>query len=329
MPSIHRRGKSWTVRWREGGRGSPLLAATYQTKTLASQAAREIEARINRQKPARSQAVILLPDLVQMWLDSRPQTYRAKVEAEIQRALGPRTQWRVAADIDRAGVMGLKAGEARLVKALLRFAGGLGQRVDPGALMARRARQKRPGPSLLTDEQAAAAQELADSWGPCYGLAVHLVRTYGHRPASLCACSIGALEGELLTLPVKGGDIHRHPVLPETVERWSAAAAGRDPGEPVLLHSEGRPWKSSTSLTSWYYHQIGQAAHPHDQGIYALKRWAISRMLAAGLDAVTVASLTGHRTPSLLMDVYARTHEGRQAAALEVLRRPGVLMCSH
>lgn len=321
MPSIHRRGKVWRLRWREGGRGAPIQSATYGTKSQAAAAAREIAARLERMKaPGRVQPAMLLADLVPLWLDSRPQAYRAKVEAEVMRALGPRTQWRVAADIDRAGVLGLKAGEARLVKALLRFAGGLGQRVDQGALMARRARQKRPKPALLTDEQAAAAQELADRWGPGYGLAVHLVRTYGHRPASLCACRIEALAGELLTLPIKGGDIHRHPVLAETAERWTAAAAGRDPGEPLLLHSEGRPWKSSTSLTSWYYHQIGQAVHPHDQGIYALKRWAISRMLAAGLDAVTVASLTGHRTPSLLIDVYSRTHAGRQAAALEVLK---------
>lgn len=53
-------------------------------------------------------------------------------------------------------------------------------------------------------------------------------------------------------------------------------------------------------------------------GIYQLKRRAISRMLAGGLDVATIASITGHRTPAGLL-TYARTNEDRQRAALAVL----------
>jgi integrase len=74
--------------------------------------------------------------------------------------------------------------------------------------------------------------------------------------------------------------------------------------------------------------QIGRYAHPHDAGVYALKRYAISRMLGLGLDPRTIASITGHRTVSLILDRYARTHEDRQRAALAALAAAGVPRCA-
>jgi hypothetical protein len=61
-------------------------------------------------------------------------------------------------------------------------------------------------------------------------------------------------------------------------------------------------------------------------GYYDLKRYAISTMLGRGVDAKAVASITGHRTVSLLLNTYARTNESRQQAALAAIagaRAPG------
>ena len=319
MPNLQRRGKKWRLRWRHNGK---VHSATYTTKSAAAAAERVLAARIATTQPAHHRPIITLKELATRWMDSRPQTYRADDEARVLAILGEHPQWLRSSDISREALLALPFGKFRVMRALLGFAADCGQKVDPAALRARQSRPRKPEPPLLTPEQVAAAQAIADRWGPCYGLAVHLVATYGHRPASICAAAPAALSSTgQLTLPIKGGDTHAHPVLPETAARWKAAAAILPPGCPkILIHSGGAPWKTSRGLTSWYYHQCGRIAHHHDRGIYALKRYAISTMLSLGLDSKTIASITGHRTVSLIVNTYARTNETRQRAALAALR---------
>jgi integrase len=109
---------------------------------------------------------------------------------------------------------------------------------------------------------------------------------------------------------VKSGDIHRHPLIPESITRLTALAKDRKSESPLFIGHLGKPWASGSDLSAWLCHSLGC-------GVLALRRYAITRMLDLGLDARTAASITGHRTPSLLLNTYARTNETRQLEAVE------------
>jgi len=320
MASLYRTPRGYRLEWRADGQRHTRL---YATKSEALPAKRNIEAKLAAKHTARRGGALTLAQLIDQWLDSRPQTYRHHDEAAMRLLLARHPGWTAPGAITRDDLLALPIGHYRLLRAALRYGAAMGQEVPESLLQSQRRRSPAtPAADLITDDQVAAAQASADRWGPCYGLAVHLVSRYGHRPASIVACTVASLSDQRLTLPIKGGDIHRHPVLPETATRWLAAGGSRPPDAPILIHSGGCPWKSSTSLTSWYYHHIGTVHHPDDPGIYALKRYAITRMLDRGIDARTIASITGHRTPSLILDRYSRTRDDRQRRAIDAISAP-------
>jgi hypothetical protein len=224
----------------------------------------------------------------------------------------------------------LKIGPWRLAKACLRWSRiYLGQPIDAGAIGRRPHRSAtKPQRDLLTDaEVSELIDRAAAAGGHCGRLLAHLVATYGHRPQSLVGLTIGSLEDgdpPRLTLPVKSGDTIRHPVLPETVGLIRRAIGRRKAG-PLLLDPLGKAWTSGAKASAWFWHQVGADTDERDEdkrkpavGIYQLKCYAISRMLDLKLDLKTIASLTGHRTPAVLLR-YARTNETRQLAALSAL----------
>jgi len=88
---------------------------------------------------------------------------------------------------------------------------------------------------------------------------------------------------------------------------------GKRKAGPLLIAPTGKPWASGQHASAWFWHFVGAGV-----GIYQLKSYAISRMLAGGLDLATVASITGHRTPAVLLR-YARVNQDRQLAALRVI----------
>jgi hypothetical protein len=155
----------------------------------------------------------------------------------------------------------------------------------------------------------------------------HLVATYGHRPQSLAMLRVESVEltpAPRMKLPVKSGDTIRHPLLPETAELLARAIGKRKTG-PLLLDPLGKAWTSGAKASAWFWHQVGADTGEKDKekrkpaiGIYQLKCYAISRMLDLKLDLKTIASITGHRTPAVLLR-YARTNETRQLAALSAL----------
>jgi integrase len=317
MASLTKRGKVWSLRWREGGKAH---RQSYGTKREALEAQAKLETRTAATKPARGRLIIPLTELVERYFNQRPSDYNDRDRRIIALALANHTHWTRAADPHRDELLALPVGQYRLIRSILRYAAAIGQSVDPALMHLRRpGTGRKPQPALLTTDQVNAALNRAMAWGECSHLAVHLVATYGHRPASLIKLRINSLQGDQLTLDVKGGDTHAHPILPTTKTLWTAAAGTRPTNAKILLHSQGAPWANGCSLANWYYQHVGPHAHPHDPGIYALKRYAISSMLAAGLDAKTVASITGHRTPSLLLNTYARTNETRQRQALNTL----------
>lgn len=100
----------------------------------------------------------------------------------------------------------------------------------------------------------------------------------------------------------------------------------------MLIGHKGRAWRSGGETAKWIP-QCAKAEHDAAVakgegreifsliGVLRLRRFAISGMIALELDGKTVASITGHRTVSLLLNTYARTSEKRQTAAVEALAR--------
>jgi hypothetical protein len=214
---------------------------------------------------------------------------------------------------------GLKLGQWRVAKACLRWARVyLRQPVDEAAIARRPQRRvSQPTPDLLTDLEVRKLVARAAQLGGDSGRALaHLVSTYGHRPQSLVQVRVSDVElGRVprITLPVKSGDTIRHPILPETAALLRRLARGRAKDELLLRDPSGEPWAGGGKASAWFWHQVGEGV-----GIYQLKSYAISRMLDRKLDLKTIASITGHRTPAVLLR-YARTNETRQQRAIRAI----------
>jgi integrase len=210
-------------------------------------------------------------------------------------------------------------GRRRVLQAALRWAvAELGAAVPPACLKLPTGPPPRRTPTdLMPDDVFATIQAAADEVSGHMGAIVHLVGVYGHRPESLAKLRPADLEGARLSLTVKSGDRIRHPILPETVERLRRAPP------PFLDPGTGEPFASGWDIARVYRSCLGRSRWKAEPGIYALKRRAISRMLGLNLDAATVASITGHRRPDVLLRHYARTNETRQEAAVAALAQSG------
>ena len=326
MPWLDRHGDGWRVVWREAGRGSPLCKSdTFTTKGAANT---EMQARdaLLRSRKQSGLAVVPWDQVRHRWLlfltdQGRTPAYGAQAKAVLERSTAT---WRTTADATPASMARLKIGPWRIAKACLRWSRVyLGQQVDLGAVGRRPHRATtKPQPDLLSDAQVSDLINKAERLGGISGrILAHMVGTYGHRPQSLAMLRVEAVDlGAVprLTLPVKSGDTIRHPILPETAELLTRAIGKRKAG-PLLLDPLGKAWTSGAKASAWFWHQVGRGEHGGAPiGIYQLKCYAISRMLDLKLDLRTIASITGHRTPAVLLR-YARTNEARQLAALSAL----------
>ncbi|MEY2653906.1 MAG: Phage integrase family [Pseudomonadota bacterium] len=329
MASIHKKGSGWVVRWREAGRGAPLLSSrTFRSRLQASAEARAIEARLTIQRPGATSATWTLLQVAEHWLAERATEGRAQhgYREHSLRALAAACagrDWIRPIDVRPEGLGSLRIGHWRVLRATLRHAVRLGQAVSLQTLAYRRPPTRRPAPRpLLTDAQAAALLDAAQRRGPGPYALAHLVSTYGHRPESLVHLTAAALDATpgrpTLTIPVKSGDTIRHPLLPGTATILADLAAQAPRNTPLLRDDTDKPWPSGNKAAQWWYSHVGRPTLPSHPGIYELKRLAISRWLDAGVDLATIASITGHRTPSVLLR-YARTNETRQATALAAL----------
>lgn len=314
MPSVSlaRHGDGWRVVWREGGAGSKRhFSEVREDKNDARSDADLIRARLVAAKELTAGRVRLpWAEVVDRWAATRaPGRYR--LEAVKYFKAKP---WVDTMAVTVAHAAGLPANWQRGLKSILRWAKRLlNQPVDPQVLdLPVTKPRRRPETPLLEDGVVAQVQIDADGWSPGTGALVHLLITYGHRAESLVRLTIDAVDMKkgTLTIPVKSGDVIRHPLLPETVARIRALAKRKG---PLFRNHLGVGWVDGAHFATWFNHTMGF-------GYYDLKRWAISRMLAAGLDAKTVASITGHRTVNLLLNTYMRTNHTRQLAALEVIQ---------
>lgn len=332
MPWLDRHGDGWRVVWREAGRGSPLCKSEVFDTKGAANAELHARAALLKSRKRSGRAVVPWDQVRSRWLlflkdQGRTPAYIAQAKAVLDRTTAA---WRTTDDATPASMAALKIGPWRLAKACLRWSRVyLGQQVDIGAVGRRPHRSTRkPEPDLLTDDQVAELVAKAARLGGLSGqVLAHLVSTYGHRPQSLAMLRVEGVElGAVprLTLPVKSGDTIRHPILPETAALLGRIIGRRRRG-PLLLDPLGKPWTSGAKASAWFWHQVGTDTDEKDKtkrkpaiGIYQLKCYAISRMLDLKLDLKTIASITGHRTPAVLLR-YARTNEARQLAALSAL----------
>jgi hypothetical protein len=330
----HKAG-GWVVRWWTAGRGS----AKGRSDPLPNKPAAEVESRriageLAARRPVRVDVLIPWAQLITRYLDALAakgkgsHRYPAHVR-QVLTALGPARGWTHARDVTPATAGGLTVTEHRYVKALLRFAVLLDQPVHASALrLPRPAKPRVPAGDLLTEAEVGKLLARAKTYSPDLHATGHLVATYGHRPESLTKMTVQDVDlaNGQISMPVKSGDRIRHPITGETAAILRRLIKGRDPAAPLIQREDGTAWASGDRLSTYWYHQVGEHVTPDRPGIYHLKRRAISRMLAAGLDVATIASMTGHRTPSVIL-TYARTNEAAQrraVAALESLACPAV-----
>lgn len=307
-------GRRWRYRWREGGRGSKIHSSerfsdkrealrSMEAKRLALATASEVDHR----------ALIPWDEVRVRWLATKAGRY----QDEARRALGLHTgAWRHTTEATPAVMSKLPLSASRVAKACLRWAWlHLNQPVDARALKTAptRVRPKKARAELISDDEVARLMAAAMETGDGNGALVHLVATYGHRAENLVRLTADAFKGGKLRIVVKGGAEIHHPLLYQTRDLIEPLAKARPTG-PLFLNHLGVPWVDGRAFASWFNHFF-------HVGYYQLKRAAISRWLALGADPKTIASITGHKTVSLLLDTYAATNAHRQAAAINALRR--------
>jgi hypothetical protein len=320
------RGK-YRVRWREGGRGSKQRTSEQMSEAGATAFLESLRDRLAAKKPAEARPSMSLEEVAERWLAERESEGRAKHQYAKDARTALRTivsarGYTTPASVTSAGLGTLIESHWRVLRAVLRHAVRLGQPVDQQALAYRRPpRRRKPRTELLTAKHVQRLIAAATALDRGCGALAHLLATYGHRPES--AVRIRPLDLDLakgqLRLAVKSGDLISHPLLPETVRLLRPLVAGVAPGAPIFADPRtGKPWADGNAYALWWYRRVGAKIAPDRPGVYELKRYAISRFLSKGLDLITIASITGHRTPAILLR-YGRTNQDRQAAALAAI----------
>lgn len=351
MASIHKEGRGRTatyrVRWREGGRGSKLHASPrFDNQLDAAAFLRELEPQLAAKRKLIHGAVVGWGEAVDRYVaahhDSTPSHLRHV--RDTLTAMAKAKGWKRPVDVTTAEVQGMPMYHARCLRSLLRFADEvLAQPIDRRVIAAVKIPTRPRQPTrLLTEAQVVELIEAADRWHPADGLLVHLIACYGHRAQSCIALrwrDVDLATGTI-TLPVKSGDIHRHPLAPATLDRVRGLPGNTgNTDDPLIVGHLGRPWRSGAEVAGWIIHSLrgpspglgkdGKPLEGTKAGVLDLRRYAITHLLdASNGDPRTAASITGHRTPTLLLNTYARTNDARQLAVLSRLVIPGVPRCS-
>lgn len=326
--------KRWRLRWREGGRGTKKFTSEWFASVGEVESfQRLVDARVAAAKPLGKKLSVPLLEVIERWKAKqqgrrvpRGRRYIGETVATLQRLLSE-NKWTVTTDVKSCAHLGI--GNFKLMRAILRFARDYcEQPLLPRALLPPDAPRRRPKKALLPPERVPALVADASEWSYANGVIAHLVAVYGHRPQSLVGLAREAVELSFvgytpadkdpaqgwLTLPVKSGDMVRHPLLPDSIAALAHLAKKTlKPKEPLFINHLGEQWETGQAYSSWFGHCVGNDT----EGIYDLKRWAISWMHAGGLDVADIASITGHRTETI--NRYLVSNEAKQAAALGIM----------
>jgi hypothetical protein len=301
--------RKWRCRWRENGK----RCQTPWTNDLAIAEADKVivDARLAAKAPLAGRTTLPWSEVQAKWLAGKAGRYQEEAKRALDRHCAA---WTSTASATPTALATFPIGPSRYVKACLRWAkSDLKQGIDFDALdvKPKRIRPLKPKPPLMADADSFAFVEEAARWSQGNGAIAHMGAWYGHRAESLVKLTGDAFDGTHITLPVKGGGFVRHMLLPDSIAILNALKPRA--GEPLFLNHLGVPWKTGQAFCVWMGHCLGAGYHQ------ALKRPAISRQLAAGSDAKTIASITGHKTPSILLNTYAATNEDRQMKAIAAL----------
>lgn len=334
MPSVSvvPHGKGFRVVYREGGRGSKRHWSETRTKKREAVADAEvIRARLLAAQPLKAGRVRLTwLEVCTRWHEGRdPGRYRDE-GLKVLQALG----WKTTEDATPDVVAKLKLGTRRLVNSCLRFARRqLKQPVDMDALDIPLPKSNpKPERDLLPAEETDALVQEAFKWSPGNGTIAHICATYGHRAASLVGLTGEAVDftRSRILMPIKRHGPKWVKMRQETMELLRKLKPKK--GKPLFVNHLGVPWATGKAFSNWYYHRLGKKALASSNGnfdgrkvgYYQTKSAAITTMLAAcGNDAKSVAAITLHKRPSLLLDVYARTNEELQDRVLAGARPAG------
>jgi integrase len=324
MASLERNGKGWRYVWRENG--TRKKSKTFKNKLIASRKMDAFEKSELAKKPLHPGKVLAWSDLVDRYVASRSdrtESHQVKAKKTLT-TLGADHGWKSAGQVSPASCERLLPYHGRMLRALLRYAAEtLDQAVDARVLRIRQKKSPKKPADLLTDDQLATLLAAAATWHPSNAILAHMIARYGHRAESLVALTCSSLTDNFLTLRVKSGDTHRHPLLAEDIDLLHTLTCGRPGDDAMFIGHLGRPWAHGSEFAAWWGHQVASSApfpSGRKPGILDLRRLAITGMLDH-IDAKTTASITGHRTVSLLLDTYARTNEERQRNALLAIEK--------
>jgi integrase len=159
-------------------------------------------------------------------------------------------------------------------------------------------------PSRLADADVQAVVAAAYALDPAFGRYVEVAAVTGARPSQICRLMVGDVltngDGPRLMMPSsrkgRGRKISRKPVpiTSSLAAKLSAASAGREPTEPLLLRRDGRAWQSGYKGDHAPLFAQAAAAAGVTGTFYSLRHSSIVRALLAGVPIRIVAS--GHDT---------------------------------
>jgi integrase len=138
--------------------------------------------------------------------------------------------------------------------------------------------------------------------------------------------SNGKVREKVTKTPASRRDIPLDAELARRLKRWASRVFDNEPqqlrGFYVLGTEDGQFYQPSTlrwQFTSFVETNeiVGTTGKPPT--FYALRHTFATMLLQAGVDAKTVASLMGHTSVSMTLDVYACTDPKAKAAAGAVL----------
>jgi integrase len=118
----------------------------------------------------------------------------------------------------------------------------------------------------------------------------------------------------------KGNKIPRVVYLTQKALEISKRLAEKHPQGVIFRNKNGRPWNpTATGCRFWRIKQkVGGKV-----SLYALRHTWMNRMLIGGVDAFTVATLAGHRDPSMLAKHYAHLSQAPGYLSQQAMRMAG------
>jgi integrase/recombinase XerD len=118
----------------------------------------------------------------------------------------------------------------------------------------------------------------------------------------------------------KGNKIPRVVYLTPKALEISKRLAEKHPQGVIFRNKNGRPWNpTATGCRFWRIKQkVGGKV-----SLYALRHTWMNRMLIGGVDAFTLATLAGHRDPSMLAKHYAHLSQAPGYLSQQAMRAAG------